>query len=289
MKQKITARAIIKENNKVLLIRRASGTPTLLKQYELPGGRVEYSEHPIDSLKRELREELDVAPETVQLHNALSYFDIDERSSHYVELLYNVTLSPSDRTIRLSHEHDKYLWKKVSEIQPNEITEAAALALEIAPNVKPTDVTLHDITVDEEKTTYTRVIAYSDGGSRGNPGPSAAGYVILDPQDNLLFEGGKYLGVTTNNQAEYQAVFLGLEKAKDIGAKHVDFRMDSLLVVNQLNGAYRVKNHDLWPIYERIKDLCTHFEKVSFRHVRREYNQLADGMVNRILDAQETS
>ena len=96
-----------------------------------------------------------------------------------------------------------------------------------------------------------------------------------------------YLGITTNNQAEYHGVRLGLEKALEMGAATIDFRIDSMLVVNQLNGTYKIKNRELWPINERIIELASKFEKVTFMHVKREFNQLADGMVNKILNAHE--
>lgn len=126
---------------------------------------------------------------------------------------------------------------------------------------------------------------YADGGSRGNPGPSAGGFVLLDMDDQILHESGKYLGVTTNNQAEYHSLKGGIEAALKMGAKTVHVFMDSMLVVNQMKGVYKVKNRDLWPIHEAIKELVTQFEKVDFTHVPREYNKLADGMVNKTLDS----
>lgn len=130
---------------------------------------------------------------------------------------------------------------------------------------------------------------YADGGSRGNPGPSAGGFVLLDMSDQILHENGKYLGITTNNQAEYHSLKGGLEAALKIGARTVHVYMDSMLVVNQLKGQYKVKNRDLWPIYEAIKKLVENFDKVTFTHVPRELNKLADGMVNKTLDSQKTS
>ncbi len=136
-----------------------------------------------------------------------------------------------------------------------------------------------------ETTNMDHVIIYSDGGSRGNPGPSASGFVIMSAKEHVVHEGGMYLGITTNNQAEYHGVRLGLEKALEMGARTVDFRIDSLLVVNQMNGIYTIKNRELWPIHERIQELVKKFDKVTFTHVKREFNQLADGMVNKILNA----
>lgn len=127
---------------------------------------------------------------------------------------------------------------------------------------------------------------FGDGGSRGNPGPSASGYVLLDMDDNILFKSGVYLGITTNNQAEYQSLKLGLEEAHKLGAQEVAVYMDSLLVINQMKGIFKVKNRDLWPIYEAIKDYLKNFHKVTFTHVPRELNKLADGEVNSTLDAE---
>ncbi len=131
------------------------------------------------------------------------------------------------------------------------------------------------------------VYLFTDGGSRGNPGPSASGYVILDKNKELLVEDGLYLGITTNNQAEYHAVRLGLERALEMGAKVVDSNMDSMLIVKQMSGEYKIKNPGLIPIYMSIKQLITKFDKVTFTHVRREYNKEADAMVNKILDSHQ--
>ncbi len=128
---------------------------------------------------------------------------------------------------------------------------------------------------------------FTDGGSRGNPGPSAGGFVVLDMQDQILHESGKYLGITTNNQAEYHSLKGGLEAALKMGCQTVHVHMDSLLVINQMKGVYKVKNRDLWPIHEAIKKLVLEFEQVTFVHVPREFNKLADAMVNQTLDAQK--
>lgn len=130
------------------------------------------------------------------------------------------------------------------------------------------------------------ITMYADGGSRGNPGPSACGYVLINEAGEVLVDKGVYLGITTNNQAEYQGLKSGLLEAKAMGARNVDVRLDSLLVVNQMKGIFKVKNRDLWPIHESIKKLVAGFEKVTFSHVPREMNKLADSAVNRVLDEQ---
>jgi len=130
------------------------------------------------------------------------------------------------------------------------------------------------------------VKVFSDGGSRGNPGPSASGFVILDMEDNVLVDKGVYLGITTNNQAEYTALKLALEECRKMGVTEAQVYLDSLLVVNQMKGIFKVKNRDLLPVHDAIKQLAKQFRKISFSHVPREFNKLADAAVNRALDKQ---
>ena len=127
---------------------------------------------------------------------------------------------------------------------------------------------------------------YADGGSRGNPGPSSSGFVILNMADTVVTKAGLYLGITTNNQAEYIALKIGLEEATKLQAEIVHVYLDSLLVINQMKGIFKVKNRDLWPIHEAIKELTIRFKRVTFTHVPRELNKQADAMVNEILDAE---
>lgn len=126
----------------------------------------------------------------------------------------------------------------------------------------------------------------TDGGARGNPGPAGAGVVIKDDKGNILEEHAKYLGKTTNNQAEYTAVVIGLTRAVALGATSVEVVADSELVVKQLNGEYRVKNPDIGKRYLEVKNLETQLGgKVKYRHVRREYNKEADKLSNDAMDA----
>lgn len=125
---------------------------------------------------------------------------------------------------------------------------------------------------------------YADGGSRGNPGPSASGFVLYDMDDNVVVKTGIYIGITTNNQAEYLALKYGLEEAIKLQAEEVNVYLDSLLVINQMKGIYKVRNRDLWPIYESIKQLTKQFKHITFTHVPRELNKAADAMVNQALD-----
>jgi ribonuclease HI/pterin-4a-carbinolamine dehydratase len=129
-----------------------------------------------------------------------------------------------------------------------------------------------------------KVKVFADGGSRGNPGPSASGFVMLDKEDNVLIDKGVYLGVTTNNQAEYTALKLALEECLKNNVQEVEVYMDSLLVINQVRGIFKIKNRDLWPLHDSIIKLSKQFKHINFSHVPREFNKLADTAVNRALD-----
>ena len=124
---------------------------------------------------------------------------------------------------------------------------------------------------------------YTDGGARGNPGPAASGFVIYKGGEIIAREG-KYLGVATNNQAEYNAILLGLEKAQNLKITELDCFLDSELVVKQLKLEYKVKNKDLAAIFLKAWNLSKKFKRVKFHHIPREKNKEADKLVNEILD-----
>ena len=128
---------------------------------------------------------------------------------------------------------------------------------------------------------------YTDGGSRGNPGDSACAYVICDVDGKVVEKSGYYMGMATNNQAEYYGMIKGLERASDLGINRLSINSDSQLVVNQMNGFYKVKNQELAPLHEQLKGLADSFEKISFHYIPRALNAEADKEVNRILDTQE--
>jgi ribonuclease HI len=134
-------------------------------------------------------------------------------------------------------------------------------------------------------TNYEELVLYADGGSRGNPGPSAGGYAIVGGNKEVLVKRGIYLGITTNNQAEYTALRLGLEELHKMGVRKVHVYMDSLLVINQMLGIFKVKNRDLWPIHDTVQKLAEAFDHIIFTHIPRSMNKVADAAVNEALDA----
>lgn len=132
------------------------------------------------------------------------------------------------------------------------------------------------------------LVIHTDGGSRGNPGPSAIGVVIDTPKGDHIESYGKYIGTATNNQAEYAAVISALKEAAKYQPKKIQFFLDSELVVKQLTGVYKVKHPEMRLLFHEIQSLITGLE-VTFSHVMREQNQLADIEVNRALDAHEAN
>lgn len=149
------------------------------------------------------------------------------------------------------------------------------------------------------------LIVHTDGASRGNPGPAAAGFIISDSTGKIIAQSGKFLGTTTNNQAEYRAVLLALtwiqnkcqtfaadkKKKSDIcQTNQITFYLDSELVVRQLSGQYKIKSQELLPLAIKIKSIQNSLNsqnaQIVFRSIPRSLNKPADRLVNRVLDSQ---
>lgn len=135
----------------------------------------------------------------------------------------------------------------------------------------------------------TKFRTYTDGGARGNPGPAGIGAVVQAFDETIqeyrtVRAVKRYLGETTNNQAEYRALVAALEAATELGATEVECFLDSELVVRQLTGEYRVRDKDLAPLFLKVWNLGTGFQKISYQHIRREYNKEADKLVNEAID-----
>lgn len=242
MRQRISVGAIIRDHDgRVLVLRRATGRPSILGLFELPGGKIGYREQPDDGLARYLLDDTGVRPRQMTLRDVFTYTDYDDQSLQYVFIVHGVTLQ--NDAFRLSRNYDRTRWVSLSKPQRKEMTESTRLLLSI------TDHPSYLTNIVDNMATLILVTIYTDGGSRGNTGPSAAGYVMYH-DDVKVDSGSRYLGVTTNNVAEYEAALLGLEAALRYGADVVDFRLDSLLVVNQMNGLFKVKNRELLPAHE---------------------------------------
>ena len=133
-------------------------------------------------------------------------------------------------------------------------------------------------------TTDARLVAYIDGGSRGNPGPAGFGVRVERPDGTLLEELAESIGVATNNVAEYRGLIAALEWARARGERALHVRSDSLLLVQQMLGRYRVKHPGLQPLHARARLLAHEIGGVTFEHVRRESNTHADRLANTAMD-----
>ncbi|MBE0446643.1 MAG: ribonuclease HI family protein [Actinobacteria bacterium] len=131
---------------------------------------------------------------------------------------------------------------------------------------------------------HKRLMIYSDGAARGNPGPAGAGGQVLDSSGNVLAEVSEYLGEITNNAAEYKALILTLERALQFTPVEIEIRSDSELLVKHLHGEYRVKNESLKPLFERVKQLLAGINKVDAKHIYRSENIRADELANEAID-----
>jgi ribonuclease HI len=136
----------------------------------------------------------------------------------------------------------------------------------------------------EVNSNLNRIRVYSDGAARGNPGPSGAGAVLVEPSGQIVDRLGKFLGVRTNNYAEYMGLLLGLKRAKELGVREIEVFTDSELLIRQLGGRYQVKSATLRPLYEEALNLLNGFSRVKLVHVPREMNSAADEMSNRAID-----
>lgn len=274
-KQTVFVNAIIHNaSQQVLVVRRSMNDHFLPGYLELPGGRVASGENLEHALHRKLAEEVNIGSELPMYFTSLARTN---SRGPYLRLVFEIAYNHTS-PIQLSSAHNEYLWVDYSQIPHEKITTDAKRILEQYLGIKKQFS-------DEEKRTTLSI--FTDGGSRGNPGPSASAYIIYNKFNEILESGGSYIGITTNNQAEYTAVLLGLRAATQFAGQNdtILFSIDSLMVVNQMNGLYKIKNRELWPINQQIRELMTEFKQVRFVHILREQNTAADAKVNEILDA----
>lgn len=275
IKQTIFVNALIHNvSQQVLVVRRSVNDRFLPGYLELPGGRVHPGESLEHGLKRKLSTELAIGGELPLYYTSLA---ATNKHGSYVRTVFEVSYNQK-MPIQLSNAHNEYVWVDYSQIPSEKITTDTQKILQQYLGE-------HKTYSSEEKSTTLSI--FTDGGSRGNPGPSASAYVIYNKYNEILESGGSYIGITTNNLAEYTAVLLALRAARQYAGEEdtILFSIDSLLVVNQMNGLYKIKNRELWPINQQIREEMAYFREVRFAHIPRENNLAADAKVNEILDA----
>ena len=279
MKQRIRVAGIIQNGHEVLIMKKAQGRVDGAPTWELPTGKIRFGEQPEEAMDRMLDEYLGIElTEKTELKDVVTFLapqGSSQLSNLYI--IYEIRLK-SDTKIVPQERYTAYKYIKPEELAGYRLDEASMVALEIEGREGVRSANYKDVA--------NSATVYVDGSSRGNPGPSGVGYHIVGENGEVLASGGEFIGFATSRVAEYYALKAGAEKAIELGLKSVRFVSDNLMMVNQMNGIYKVKNRDLLAIYDDIQELLTHFEACAFSHVMREQNTKADQQANLAVDRQ---
>lgn len=285
MKQRIRVTAICRRDGDILLLKRAAGRIEGLSNYELPTGKIIYGEQPEEAMTRVIYENTGVQAQSVRLADAVTFTNLGDASRQgNLFIVYDVTLG--DDAIKIVNErYSAYKWVGIGDTSSMTLDEATMMVLQIM-TTKTVEVSTRTMRVGESERAPISDTAtiYTDGGSRGNPGPSGLGYYIVGADGREIKRGGEFLGMSNSRLAEYYGLKEGIEQAIELGLKRVRFVSDSLMMVNQMNGVYKVKNSDLWQVHDDILKLLSKLDSYSFVHVPRSQNVEADAEVNKIID-----
>lgn len=287
MKQRIRVTAICKKDGDILLLKRAGGRLDGAEiDFELPTGKIIFGEQPEEAMARVLYENTGVQMASMQLMDVVTFTNLvgsSQLGSLYI--VYEIKLDDEQEVKITSERYSSYKWTPASETTNYPLDEATMMVLQIT-STKGVEVKPKLLHVGGEQVLPASEMAtvYTDGGSRGNPGPSGIGYYIVGADGREIKRGGEFLGMSNSRLAEYYGLKEGIEQAIELGLKRVSFVSDSLMLVNQMNGIYKVKNKDLMQIYNDVLQLLTKLESYSFTHVPRSQNTEADAEVNRVID-----
>ena len=277
MKQRIRVVGIIKNEDGVLILKRNRGRSDAPVFWELPTGKIKFGEQPEEAMVRSLSEYTGYRTSSVKLRDVITFLNLEGSSRlsnlyivYDVEVIGNAQPVPRDR-------YNSYKFIKDFTTAGVRLNEASLSVFEIMENKTGNS---HISSRD----TANSVNIYVDGASRGNPGPSGVGYYVVDVDGKVLERGGKFIGFATSRVAEYYAMKNGIEVAIKLGLKSAHFYSDSLMVINQLNGIFTIKNPDIITIYNSIQKLLDNFDSVSFTHIPRLENVIPDSEANRAID-----
>ena len=288
MKQRIRVTAICRKGDEVLLLKRAGGRiDGGVTDFELPQGKIIFGEQPEEAMARVIYENVGAQATSIQLMDVVTFTNL-EGASELGNLYIIYEVKTAESAVKVTNErYSSYKWVKASETNTFPLEGASEMVLQIIATKARTPST-RIIQVGEGAQVLPAsdfATIYTDGGSRGNPGPSGLGYYIIGPDGKELKRGGEFLGFSTSRLAEYYGLKEGLEQAIELGLKKVHFKSDSLMMVNQMNGVYKVKNKDLLQVHADVLRLLENLEAYSFTHVTRGQNVEADAEVNKIIDA----
>ena len=275
MKQRIRVVGVVRNGERVLVLKRSVGRAEVLPHFELPRGKIFFGEQPEEAVSRVLHDAIEADSEKIELVDAIAFTDLSGASQlNNLFIIYNIQISEDVK--QTFGRYTAYKWVKVDEIGGMNIDDATLAVFENMRSGGEIEPSF--------RTTASSATIYVDGGSRGNPGPAGVGYYILAPDKTVLRRGGEFIGFNTSRVAEYYALKEGIEQAIELGLTEVRFVSDSMMVVGQMNGVLKVKNRDLRVIYNDIKRLLKELRAYSFIHVNREDNTQADAEVNKVID-----
>ena len=277
MKQRIRVVGLIKNENGVLILKCSRGRSDAPVFWELPTGKIKFGEQPEEAMARSLTEYTGLTASSINLKDVITFLAPEGASQlSNLYIIYELGVDGQAKPV----PRDRYTAYKFMKEFP-------------VSNVRLKDTTMAVLEIEEGKVAANHISPRStangitinvDGASRGNPGPSGIGYCIHDDSGRIVEHKGEFIGFATSRLAEYLAMRRGVERAIELGYKTVRFISDSLMVVNQLNGIFHVKNQDIVPIYNDIQQKLGAFEAVSFTHVPRSQNALADSEANAAID-----
>lgn len=276
MKQRIRVVGIIRKAEEVLIVKKSQGRLDGIPMWELPTGKIKFGEQPEEAIDRALEEYLGIeVTQQTKLHDVVTFVAPQGASQmNNLSIIYLITL-PEELKIETKERYSAYKFIKPSDIGGYHLDEASLTILEMEGR-------------GQVRANYREVAngatVYVDGSSRGNPGPSGIGYKVVSSNGTVLARGGEFIGFATSRVAEYYAMKEGCEQAIALGLKSVRFVSDNLMMVNQLNGIYKLKNRDIVPIFDDIQGLLENFETCAFTHVAREHNSDADAEANLAID-----
>ena len=277
MKQRIRVVGIIKNDEGVLVLKRSRGRSETPVFWEIPTGKIKFGEQPEEAMARSLTEYTGLTASSVQIRDVVTF--LAPEGSSQISNLYIVYELGIEGEIRPEPRERYTAYKFVKDFQTGNIrlNETSITVLEIIhEKTSPTRMSVRD--------TANAFTIHVDGASRGNPGPAGIGYCIYDNSGRIVEQGGEFIGFATSRVAEYYAMRKGVERAVELGYKTARFVSDSLMVVNQLSGIFNIKNQDIVPIYQDIQEELKNFEAVSFSHVPRSKNLIADREANIAID-----
>ena len=280
MKQRVRVVGIIKTEDGVLILKRSRSRNEGATFWELPTGKINFGEQPEEAMTRALSEYVGITVKSLKIKDVITFLAL-EGSSRMSNLYIIYDIKITDKaTFNPRGRYSSYKFIKDFPVNPGSIhlNEASLSVLNIindrhTPNNVPSS-----------RETANSVAIYIDGASRGNPGPAGIGYYVVDSSNQVIAQGGEFIGFATSRVAEYFALKKGIEMAIDLGYKTPRFLSDSLMVVNQMNGIFQVKNQDILPIYQDIQKKLGFFDAVSFTHIHRTENVVADHEANLAID-----